>query len=213
MKMIHRESCIRKTGQKEKKWHLQGRLSHLKTATSFLNACSCSGVGLVTFKIFTATSPATQKLCSHAFSHIQHTVRSHVKQCSVHTGSLIIWHDSWLKRDYKWKCPALSETHSYHAISLCTQFQRSLNRCESADTPHWPQFPSSSWSPSCPEASGWIDTKKRCSCWVTGKWIIKWWECFLQTKCGNATFGLGALCLWHIQSLCILTVCAFIQWF
>lgn len=33
--------------------------AHLKTATSFLNAWNCSGVGLVTFRIFTATSPAT----------------------------------------------------------------------------------------------------------------------------------------------------------
>lgn len=31
---------------------------YLRTATSFLNAWSCSGVGSVTFKIFTATSPA-----------------------------------------------------------------------------------------------------------------------------------------------------------
>lgn len=31
--------------------------SHLRTATSFLNAWNCSGVGSVTFKIFTATSP------------------------------------------------------------------------------------------------------------------------------------------------------------
>lgn len=34
--------------------------SYLRTATSFLNALNCSGVGSVTFKIFTATSPTTK---------------------------------------------------------------------------------------------------------------------------------------------------------
>lgn len=51
--------------------------------------------------------------------------------------------------------PALSERHSYRAISLCTLFQRSLSRCGSADTPHWPLFPSNNWSPACREASVW----------------------------------------------------------
>lgn len=36
-----------------------GSDSYLRTATSFLNAWNCSGVGSVTFRIFTATSPAT----------------------------------------------------------------------------------------------------------------------------------------------------------
>lgn len=33
---------------------------YLRTATSFLKAWNCSGVGSVTFKIFTATSPSTK---------------------------------------------------------------------------------------------------------------------------------------------------------
>lgn len=37
---------------------------YLRTATSFLNAWNCSGVGSVTFRIFTATSPTTIILCS-----------------------------------------------------------------------------------------------------------------------------------------------------
>lgn len=36
--------------------------SYLRTATSFLNAWNCSGVGSVTFRIFTATSPAMETL-------------------------------------------------------------------------------------------------------------------------------------------------------
>lgn len=32
-------------------------ISYLRTATSFLNALNCSGVGSFTFKTFTATSP------------------------------------------------------------------------------------------------------------------------------------------------------------
>lgn len=33
--------------------------SYLSTATSFLKAWNCSGVGSITFRIFTATSPTT----------------------------------------------------------------------------------------------------------------------------------------------------------
>lgn len=34
-----------------------GTPTHLRTATSFLKAWNCSGVGSTTFRIFTATSP------------------------------------------------------------------------------------------------------------------------------------------------------------
>lgn len=43
--------------------------SHLRTATSFLNAWNCSGVGSVTFKIFTATSP-TAKIIMKSRKHV-----------------------------------------------------------------------------------------------------------------------------------------------
>lgn len=33
------------------------QLSNLRTATSFLKACNCAGVGLVTLSLFTATAP------------------------------------------------------------------------------------------------------------------------------------------------------------
>lgn len=36
--------------------------THLRTATSFLKAWNCSGVGSTTFRIFTATSPGNKKI-------------------------------------------------------------------------------------------------------------------------------------------------------
>lgn len=57
---------------------------------------------------------------------------------------------SW---SYSCSCPALWQTHSYRAISLCRRFQKSQNRCRSSGTPRWPRSPSSNWSPSCPGAS------------------------------------------------------------
>ncbi len=47
-----------------KKKHCILAISYLRTATSFLNAWNCSGVGSVTFKIFTATSPTSKIFCS-----------------------------------------------------------------------------------------------------------------------------------------------------
>lgn len=46
---------------------LRGPLStHRRTATSFLKAWNCSGVGSTTFRIFTATSPANEFIVSAA---------------------------------------------------------------------------------------------------------------------------------------------------
>lgn len=52
-----------------KSWALLGLiLSYLRTPTSFLKACSCCGVGAVTFNIFTATSPEEEEDTHLAFS-------------------------------------------------------------------------------------------------------------------------------------------------
>lgn len=118
--------------------------SHLRTATSFLNAWNCSGVGSVTFKIFTATSP-TAKI-------IMKSTNPYDQQFCIHSAYCLFFLSGNSGKWYTWWCVA-SAAHSYHAIFLWIQFRRSRNQCGSADKPRWPQSPSSNWSHAYPEAS------------------------------------------------------------
>lgn len=54
------EGGVNTTNQRGPLGGVSGGDSYLRTATSFLKAWNCSGVGSVTFRIFTATSPARE---------------------------------------------------------------------------------------------------------------------------------------------------------
>lgn len=126
-----------------------GSDSYLRTATSFLNAWNCSGVGSVTFRIFTATSPARDNT---PLSHSRPREKRQAADLAARRGKK--------KRGRReLGAPARRRAslgaHSYRAISLCTRSRRSRSRCGTAGRPRWPRSPSSSWSPACPEAAGW----------------------------------------------------------
>lgn len=102
----------------------------LRTATSLRKAWNCSGVGSVTFKILTATSPVKR-----AGSH--HSV--------VNKGTRA--------EKQPWLHPRLAEL-THRATSLCRPSRRSRSRSVTAASPHWPRSPSSSWSPACLSDAG-----------------------------------------------------------